>query len=87
MPLAVLGVVLVRVLRARFDRPVVGAWKDSLKQLRLDRATGEPVTGACRFGYVLIIRQLLDHRHCVERFGLQCLILSNCFHRAFQLLV
>lgn len=38
------------------DMSAVPAWKGRLKQLRLDLATGEPVTGTCRFDYVWITR-------------------------------
>ena len=34
----------------------VKGWKGRLKQLRLDLATGNPVTGTCRFDYVWITR-------------------------------
>lgn len=36
------------------DLSKVSAWKDRLKQLRLDLASGNPLTGACRFDYVWI---------------------------------
>ena len=38
------------------DMSAVKAWKGRLKQLRLDLATGKPVTGTCRFDYVWITR-------------------------------
>jgi hypothetical protein len=36
------------------DMSSVPAWKGRLRQLRLDLAAGEPVTGTCRFDYVWI---------------------------------
>jgi hypothetical protein len=36
------------------DMSAVPAWKGRLRQLRLDLATGEPLTGTCRFDYVWI---------------------------------
>ena len=38
------------------DMSAVKAWKGRLKQLRLELATGKPVTGTCRFDYVWITR-------------------------------
>ena len=38
------------------DMSGVAAWKGRLRQLRLDLATGEPVTGTCRFDYAWITR-------------------------------
>jgi hypothetical protein len=38
------------------DMSAVPAWNGRLKQLRLDLATGEPITGTCRFDYVWITR-------------------------------
>ena len=38
------------------DMSAIAAWKGCLRQLRLDLATGEPVTGTCRFDYVWITR-------------------------------
>jgi hypothetical protein len=31
------------------------AWQGRLRQLRLDLATGKPLTGTCRFDYIWII--------------------------------
>lgn len=36
------------------DMSAVPAWKGQLKQVRLDLAIGEPLTGTCRFDYVWI---------------------------------
>ncbi|MCY2988819.1 MAG: right-handed parallel beta-helix repeat-containing protein [Planctomycetota bacterium] len=36
------------------DMSAVPAWKGHLRQLRLDLATGQPLTGTCRFDYVWI---------------------------------
>jgi hypothetical protein len=36
------------------DLSTVPAWKGKLRQLRLDLATGKPLTGTCRFDYVWI---------------------------------
>ena len=36
------------------DLSAVPAWKGRLRQLRLDLATGQPLTGTCRFDYVWI---------------------------------
>ncbi len=38
------------------DMSDVAAWKGRLRQLRLDLATGTPLTGTCRFDYVWINR-------------------------------
>lgn len=38
------------------DLSAVPAWKGRLKQLRLDLATGQPLTGTCRFDYVWLRR-------------------------------
>ncbi|MCY3018920.1 MAG: right-handed parallel beta-helix repeat-containing protein [Planctomycetota bacterium] len=36
------------------DLSAVPAWKGKLRQLRLDLATGKPLTGTCRFDYIWI---------------------------------
>jgi hypothetical protein len=36
------------------DLSAVAAWKGRLRQLRLDLATGKPLTGTCRFDYIWI---------------------------------
>jgi hypothetical protein len=36
------------------DLSTIPAWKGRLRQLRLDLATGKPLTGTCRFDYILI---------------------------------
>ena len=36
------------------DMSAVPAWKGRLRQLRLDLATGKPLTGTCRFDYIWI---------------------------------
>jgi hypothetical protein len=36
------------------DMSAVPGWKGRLRQLRLDLATGQPITGTCRFDYVWI---------------------------------
>jgi hypothetical protein len=38
------------------DMSAVPAWKGRLKQLRLDLAAGEPLTGTCRFDFIWIAR-------------------------------
>lgn len=38
------------------DMSAVPAWKGRLRQLRLDLATGEPLTGTCRFDYLWVTR-------------------------------
>ena len=38
------------------DMSSVPAWKGRLKQIRLEVATGEPLTGTCRFDYLWITR-------------------------------
>lgn len=38
------------------DMSTVPAWKGRLKQIRLELATGEPLTGTCRFDYLWITR-------------------------------
>ena len=40
------------------DLSAVPAWKGRLRQLRLDLATGQPLTGTCRFDYVWITSSL-----------------------------
>ena len=36
------------------DMSAVAGWKGDLRQLRLDLATGKPLTGTCRFDYIWI---------------------------------
>jgi hypothetical protein len=42
------------------DMSAVPAWKGRLKQLRVDLANGEPLTGTCRLDYVWVTRPAAD---------------------------
>lgn len=37
------------------DLSAIPGWKGRLRQLRLDLATGEPLTGTCRFDYIWLV--------------------------------
>ncbi|GAB4130322.1 hypothetical protein [Thermopirellula anaerolimosa] len=40
------------------DMSSVPGWKGTLKQLRLDLATGQSLTGTCRFDYIAIVGEV-----------------------------
>jgi hypothetical protein len=43
------------------DLSAVPAWKGRLRQLRLDLATGQPLTGTCRIDYIWVISPIPRH--------------------------